>query len=126
MINAPLRAAHQTLINVDKRPERLAGNGSINNEMMSERISMRHNCVFRGMTLINTAIYRDFSEDHALYSERVEMPDIGLTIVVYYDLYPQDDGSRRAEFQRVLDGGSTASRKQAGHDGCAGRESRAF
>ena len=98
VINAPLRAVYQTLINVDKRPEWLAGVDSINREMTSERISMRHNCVFMGMTLINTAIYRDFSEDHALYSERVEMPDIDLTIVVYYDLYPQDDGSTRLNF----------------------------
>ena len=26
------------------------------------------------------------------------MPDIDLTIVVYYDLYPQDDGSTRLNF----------------------------
>jgi hypothetical protein len=98
VINAPIRAIYQTLINVDKRPEWLAGVDSINREMTSERISMRHNCVFMGMVLINTAMYRNFSEDHALYSEQVEMPDIDLKIVVYYDLYPQDDGSTRLNF----------------------------
>jgi uncharacterized protein YndB with AHSA1/START domain len=98
VINAPLRAVYQTLINVDKRPEWLAGVDSINREMTSERVGMRHNCVFMGMTLINTAIYRDFSEDHALYSEQVKMPDLDLTIVVYYDLYPQDEGSTRLNF----------------------------
>ena len=98
VINAPLREVYQTLINVDKRPEWLAGVDTINREMTSERINMRHNCVLMGMTLINTALYRDFNEDHALYSERVEIPDIGLTIVVYYDLYPQEDGSTRLNF----------------------------
>ena len=98
VINAPLRAVYQTLINVDKRPEWLAGVDSINREMTSERVGMRHNCVFMGMTLINTAIYRDFSEDHALYSEQVEIPDIDLTIVLYYDLYPQDEGRTRLNF----------------------------
>jgi hypothetical protein len=30
--------------------------------MASERINMRHNCVFHGLKLINTAILCDFSE----------------------------------------------------------------
>ena len=95
VIDAPIRAVYQTLINVDKRPEWLAGVDSINREMTSERIGMRHNCVFMGMVLVNTAMYRDFREDHACYSEEVEIPDIGLTIMVHYDLYPHDDGSTR-------------------------------
>ena len=98
LILAPLKAVYQTLINVDKRPEWLAGVDSINREMTSERIRMRHSCLFMGMTLINTAIYRDFSDDHALYSEQVEIPDIDVTIVVYYDLYSQNDGSTRLNF----------------------------
>lgn len=98
VIHAPLRAVYQTLINVDKRPEWLAGVDAINREMTSERISMRHNCVFMGMVLINTAVYREVSEDHALYVEQVEMPDIDLTVVGYYDLYRQDDGSTRLNF----------------------------
>ena len=66
VINAPLRTVYQTVINVDKRPEWLAGVDSINREMTSKRINMRHNFVFMGMTLINTAIYHDFSKLHAL------------------------------------------------------------
>jgi len=92
-VNAPLRKVYQTLINVDKRPEWLAGVDSINREMTSERIGMQHNCVFMGMVLVNTAVYRDFSESHARYSEQVEIPEIGLGIMVNYDLYPNDDGS---------------------------------
>lgn len=90
VINAPLTTVYQTLINVDKRPEWLMGVDSINREMTSERLSMQHNCVFMGMVLINTAVYADFSEDHSIYSERVEVSDIGATIMLHYDLYPHD------------------------------------
>jgi hypothetical protein len=97
VINAPLRAVYQTLVNVDKRPEWLKGVDSINREMTSERLGMRHNCVFMGMVLTNTAVYRDFAADHAAYSEQVEIPDIGLTIMVHYDLYLHDDSSTRLD-----------------------------
>jgi len=97
LIKATLRKVYQTLINVDKRPEWLVGVDSINREMTSERIGMQHNCVFMGMVLVNTAVYSDFSEDHARYSEQVEIPEIGLRIMVNYDLYPYDEGSTRLE-----------------------------
>ena len=48
VINAPLKAVYQTLINVDKRPDWLDGVNTIDREMTSERINMRHNCVFHG------------------------------------------------------------------------------
>ncbi len=111
---------YQTLINVDKRPEWLAGVDSINREMTSERIGMRHNCVFMGMVLINTAVYSDFGEDHALYSEQVEIPDIGLTLMAYYDLYPHDDGSTRLNFNVNWMGAALpAENKQGMMDGQA-------
>lgn len=97
VINAPVRTVYQTLINVDKRPEWSADEDSINREMTSERIGMKHNCAFMGMALINTAVHGEFGNDHALYSEQVEIPDIGLTVTAYYDLYA-DDGSTRLNF----------------------------
>ena len=94
IINAPLKDVYQTLINVDKRPEWLMGVDSINREMTSERIGMQHNCVFMGMVLINTAVYNNFKEDHSMYSEQVEISDIGATIMLHYDLYSHhDDGT---------------------------------
>lgn len=59
---------------------------------------MRHNCVFVGMVLINTAVYTNFGEEHALYSEQVEMPDIVLKIVVYYEFFRQESGVTRLNF----------------------------
>lgn len=87
-INAPLLTVYQTLINVDKRPEWLDGVDSIERDMVSERIGMKHNCVFMGMKLINTAVYEKFNEEHAVYSEEVEIPDLSLKILVNYDIYP--------------------------------------
>ena len=37
------------------------------------RFNMRHNCVFHGLKLVNTAVYRDYSENRARYSEKVEI-----------------------------------------------------
>jgi hypothetical protein len=120
VINAPLRAVYQTLINVDKRPEWLEGVDTINREMTSERISMQHNCVSMGMTLINTAVYSNFNEDHALYSEQVEIPDIDLKILVYYELYPQDDSSTRLNFNvNWMEAALPAENKQGMMDGQA-------
>jgi hypothetical protein len=97
VIDAPLRTVYQTLINVDKRPQWLEGVDSIDREMTSERIGMRHNCVFMGMVLTNTAVHADFGEDQASYSEQVEIAEIGLTIMVHYDLYPRAGGGMRLD-----------------------------
>ena len=81
---------------------------------------MRHNCVFMGMTLVNTAVYRDFREDHALYSEQVEIPDIGLKIVVYYELDSQDDGRTQLNFNvNWMEAALPAENKQGMMDGQA-------
>ena len=37
-------------------------------------------------------MYDDFGEDHSIYSEQVEISDLGATIMVHYDLYPHDSG----------------------------------
>ncbi|HEX2437321.1 MAG TPA: DUF2652 domain-containing protein [Methylomirabilota bacterium] len=98
VIQAPLKAVYQTLINVDKRPEWLDGVATINREMTSERIGMRHNCVFHGLKLINTALYRDYHEDHARYSENVEIPDIKVTLQAHYEMEALGGGSTRLRF----------------------------
>jgi hypothetical protein len=98
VIDAPLKDVYQTLINVDKRPDWLEGVDTINRDMTSERISMRHNCVFHGMMLVNTAVYRDFSEHRARYSEQVEIPEIGLTLLGHYEMHALADGRTRLNF----------------------------
>jgi hypothetical protein len=98
VIGAPLKAVYQTLINVDKRPEWLDGVATIDREMTSERIGMRHNCVFHGLKLINTAVFSEFREDHARYSERVEIPEIKVTLLAHYELEALAGGRTRLAF----------------------------
>lgn len=85
-IEAPLKAVYQTLINVDKRPAWLDGVDTIDREMTSERINMRHNCVFHGMKLVNTAVLGEFADSRARYSEKVDVPDANLTLLANYEL----------------------------------------
>jgi hypothetical protein len=98
LIDAPVRAVYQTLINVDKRPDWLDGVDTIDREMTSERISMRHNCVFHGLKLVNTAVFHDFSDNRARYSEKVEIPTIGVTLVAHYEMEALGEASTRLTF----------------------------
>jgi len=66
--------------------------------MTSERVNMRHNCVFHGMTLVNTAVYSYFSENHARYSEMVEIPEINLTLLAHYEMQALGEASTRLTF----------------------------
>jgi hypothetical protein len=95
VINASLKNVYQTLINVDKRPDWLAGVDTINRDMTSERIGMQHNCVLMGMVLKNVAVHRNYADDHALYVEKVDVDEIKLTMTVYYDIYPCTSGQTR-------------------------------
>ena len=113
MIDAPIKAVYQTLVNVDKRPEWLDGVDTIDREMTTERINMRHNCVFHGLKLINTAIFRDFSKERASYSEKVEIPEIGLTLQAHYELEPVG-GSTRLNFNVNWMGANLAADKKQG------------
>jgi len=105
----------QTLINVDKRPEWLDGVATINREMTSERIGMRHNCVFHGLKLINTAVCRDVHADRALYSEKVEIPEMQAL----------NGSSTRLKFNVNWMDSKLPPEKQEGHAGRTGRELRA-
>ena len=98
VIDAPLKAVYQTLINVDKRPEWLDGVDTINREMTTERIGMRHNCVFHGLKLTNTALFREFHDDHARYSEKVEIPEIKVTLQAHYEMEALGGRSTRLTF----------------------------
>ena len=95
IIDAPVKTVYQTLINVDKRPEWLMGVDSIRRDMTSERINMQHNCILMGMVLKNIAVHDDYNEAHALYVERVEVDQIKLVMMVYYDIYSCTNVSSR-------------------------------
>ena len=114
VINAPLKAVYQTLINVDKRPDWLDGVNTIDREMTSERINMRHNCVFHGLKLVNTAVYRDYSENRARYSEKVEIPEINLTLLAHYEMEALGEASTRLNFNVNWMGATLPAEKKQG------------
>ena len=114
VIDAPIKAVYQTLVNVDRRPEWLDGVDTIDREMTSERINMRHNCVFHGLKLINTAVFCDFSEQRAHYSEKVEIPEIGLMLQAHYQMEPVGEGSTRLNFNVNWMGATLPAEKKQG------------
>lgn len=97
-IDAPLKDVYQTLINVDKRPAWLDGVDTIDREMTSERINMRHNCVFHGMKLVNTAIFGEFATDQARYAEKVDIPEAQLSLVANYEMESLGEASTLLKF----------------------------
>jgi hypothetical protein len=97
-INAPVRDVYQTRINVDKRPEWLEAVDTINRELTSERIGMRHNCIFHGFTLVNKSIFADYDPKHARYSEEVQVVELSLTLLAHYEMVAEEDGGTRLLF----------------------------
>ena len=114
VIDAPLRDVYQTLVNVDKRPEWLDGVDTIDRDMTSERINMRHNCVFHGLKLINTAIFREYADDHARYSEKVEIPEVDLTLMAHYEMESLGEASTRLIFNVNWMGADLPAEKKQG------------
>ncbi len=114
VIDAPVRTVYQTLVNVDKRPQWLEGVDTIDREMTTERIGMRHNCIFHGLRLINTAVYSKFQDDRALYSEHVEIPQIDVKLLANYELEALENGSTRLGFNVRWLGAEPPAEKKRG------------
>jgi hypothetical protein len=113
VIDASVRTVYQTLVNVDKRPDWLDGVNTIDREMSSERINMRHNCVFHGMKLVNTAVYSNFAADRAQYSEKVEVPAVNVTLHAHYEMQTLGENSTLLKFNvNWLDSKLPAENKQ--------------
>ncbi|MDX1409179.1 MAG: DUF2652 domain-containing protein [Saprospiraceae bacterium] len=97
-INKPLDQVYQTLINVDERKDWMIGVDKIDRDPVTERIGMQHNCQFMGMTMINTCLHHAYSQDTAVYVEQVEVPEMSLDTVDYYDLTLKDHDRTHLNF----------------------------
>ncbi|MXN64331.1 DUF2652 domain-containing protein [Stappia sp. GBMRC 2046] len=113
-IRAPMKTVYQTLVNVDMRTEWMTGGAPVNRDMTSERIGMQHNCIFEGMKLINRAAAADYGEEHSLYCEYVEMPDLDLKVAVYYEMDRLEDGNTRLNFNVNWMGASLPAENKMG------------
>lgn len=92
-IIAPLLQVYQHLINVDERKNWMLGAEKIDRDPVTERIGMRHNCVFQGLTLENTCLYSEFGDDRARYVERVVIPELGVEARDLYVLTALEGGT---------------------------------
>lgn len=96
-VEKPLFDVYQTLINVDERKDWMLGVDKINRDPITERIGMKHNCQFMGMTMINTCLHHAYSDQEATYVERVEVPEMALDTVDIYTL-TYGDGATHLNF----------------------------
>jgi len=68
---------------------------------------------FHELKLIKIAIFCDFSEKRARYSEKVEIPEIGLMLQAHYGMEPAGEGSTRLNFNvNWMDANLPADKKQ--------------
>jgi hypothetical protein len=68
-INAPMLAVYQLVIDLDQRTRWLAGEERVERPATTERIGMRHVCIFRGLTVEWVAVRSDIGDDEITYVE---------------------------------------------------------
>lgn len=89
-IDCPVRFVYERLINVDERIRWMLGVEKIDRDPVTERIEMRHNCQFQGMTLENICLHGQCADDGAEYVEQVRVEAIGVDALDLYTLAPVD------------------------------------
>ena len=66
------------------------------------------------LKLVNTAVYRDYSENRARYSEKVEIPEINLTLLAHYEMEALGEASTRLNFNVNWMGATLPAEKKQG------------
>ena len=68
-IDAPMRAVHQLVIDLDRRPEWLTAVERLDRPAITERIGLRHVCIFHGLTVEWETVKSEIGDDEILYVE---------------------------------------------------------
>ena len=68
-INAPMRDVHQLVIDLDRRPEWLSAVERLDRPATTERIGLRHVCIFHGLTVEWQTVKSEISDDEIVYVE---------------------------------------------------------
>ena len=68
-IDAPMRAVHQLVIDLDRRPEWLKAVERLDRPATTERIGLRHVCIFHGLTVEWETVKSEIGDDEILYVE---------------------------------------------------------
>lgn len=68
-IDAPMREVYQLVIDLDQRPRWLSAVERLDRPATTERIGLRHVCIFHGLTVEWVAIKSDIGDDEITYVE---------------------------------------------------------
>jgi len=68
-IDAPMLEVHQLVIDLDRRPEWLTAVERLTRPPTTERIGLRHVCIFHGLTVEWETVKSEIGEDEILYVE---------------------------------------------------------
>src|SRR5882672_5322793 len=68
-IDAPMLEVYQLVIDLDQRPRWLAAVERLDRPATTERIGMRHTCIFHGLTVEWVAVKSDIGDDEITYIE---------------------------------------------------------
>jgi len=68
-IDAPMRAVHQLVIDLDRRPEWLSAVERLDRPAITERIGLRHVCIFHGLTVEWETVKSEIGDDEIVYVE---------------------------------------------------------
>jgi hypothetical protein len=68
-IDAPMQPVHQLVVDLDRRPEWLTAVERLDRPPTTERIGLRHTCIFHGLTVEWQTVKSEVGDDEILYVE---------------------------------------------------------
>jgi hypothetical protein len=68
-IDAPMQQVHQLVIDLDRRPEWLTAVERLDRPATTERVGLRHVCIFHGLTVEWETVKSELGKDEILYVE---------------------------------------------------------
>ena len=69
-IDAPMLEVHQLVIDLDRRPEWLSAVERLDRPATTERIGLRHICIFHGLTVEWVAVKSEIGDDEIRTSRK--------------------------------------------------------
>ena len=78
-IDAPMQQVHQLVIDLDRRPEWLTAVERLDRPATTERIGLRHTCIFHGLTVDWETVKSEIGENEILYVEEGKILERDLT-----------------------------------------------
>jgi hypothetical protein len=96
-IHAPMLEVYQLVIDLDQRTRWLSGEERVERPATTERIGMRHICIFRGLTVEWVAVKSDIGDDEITYVEEGRIAEKDLPVRASFIL--KRLGERRTSLQ---------------------------